>query len=351
MIKLTNINKSYDTKAGRITALSDINLEVRPGEICGVIGRSGAGKSTLIRCVNLLERPTSGSVEVNGQELMALSDSALREARHHIGMVFQHFNLLSTRTVYENVALPLQLLNKSKSEIDQAVKPLLALTGLEQRAQAYPSQLSGGQKQRVAIARALSTKPSVLLCDEMTSALDPETTASILDLVKDINQQMNLSILLITHEMGVIKSIADHVAVLDDGRIIEQSDVVSLFKHPKTAIAKTFTESISNSELPALLHKQLRAERMQDGHTVIRVAFTGRAAAEPVIDDLVKHFKIRINILQANLEFLRTDTIGMMVVTVWGEEEETQCAIDALKQKGLTVEVLGYVAADDWILI
>lgn len=351
MIKLTNINKTYGLKEGCITALADVNLEVRAGEIFGVIGRSGAGKSTLIRCVNLLERPTSGSVEVNGQELTTLSDSALSEVRHGIGMVFQHFNLLSTRTVYENIALPLQLLKKSKREIETVVVPLLELTGLEHRAQAYLSQLSGGQKQRVAIARALSTKPNVLLCDEMTSSLDPETTASILDLVKDINQQMSLSILLITHEMGVIKSIADHVAVLDEGRIIEQSDIVTLFKDPKTKIAKTFTESILNPDLPALLHEQLRPERMEGGHMVIRVAFTGRAAADPVIDELVKSFKIRINILQANLEFLRTDTIGMMVVTVWGEAKETERAIDALKQKGLTVEVLGYVAADDWILI
>lgn len=350
MIKLTNVNKSYETKSGILTALSDINLSVQAGEIFGVIGRSGAGKSTLIRCVNLLERPTSGSVEVNGQELTSLSDDALRRARHSIGMVFQHFNLLSTRTVYDNVALPLQLLNKTKVEIRDAVMPLLELTGLKERAHAYPSQLSGGQKQRVAIARALSTKPTVLLCDEMTSALDPETTASILDLVKDINEQMKLSILLITHEMGVIKSIADHVAVLDEGKVIEQSDVVSLFKSPKTDIAKTFTESILSPELPALLHQQLRSERMKDGHTVVRVAFTGRAAAEPVIDDLVKHFKIRINILQANLEFLRNETIGMMVVTIWGEEEDTQKAIRALTEKGLTVEVLGYVAADDWIL-
>lgn len=349
MIKLTHVNKSYETKSGCIAALADINLTVRQGEIFGVIGRSGAGKSTLIRCVNLLERPTSGSVEVNGLELTSLSDSALREVRHRIGMVFQHFNLLSTRTVYDNVALPLQLLKKSKHEIDRAVTPLLELTGLEQRADAYPSQLSGGQKQRVAIARALATKPTVLLCDEMTSSLDPETTKSILDLVKNINDQMQLSILLITHEMGVIKSIADQVAVLDDGKIIEQSDVVSLFKSPQSTIAKTFTESLMNPELPALLHKQLRSERMEGGHAVIRVALTGRSAAEPVMDDLIKRFKIRINILQANLEFLRSDTIGMMIVTVWGEEKETERAIDALKQKGLTVEVLGYVAADDWI--
>lgn len=350
MIKLTHVYKKYQSKVGEITALTDINLSVGAGEIFGVIGRSGAGKSTLIRCVNLLERPSSGSVEVNGKELMALSDKELRKVRHGIGMVFQHFNLLSTRTVFENVALPLQLLKKSKSDIEKSVTPLLELTGLSNRAHAYPGQLSGGQKQRVAIARALSTKPSVLLCDEMTSSLDPETTASILDLIKNINEQMKLSILLITHEMEVIKSIADHVAVLDEGSIIEQSDVVSLFKEPKTAVSKKFTESLLSPELPALLHKQLRAEKMPGGHAVVRVAFTGKSAAEPVIDELIKTFKIRINILQANLEFLRTDTVGMMVITIWGEDKETQQAINALSEKGLTVEVLGYVATDDWLI-
>ena len=350
MITLENVNKAYRTKAGTITALSDINLSVASGEIFGVIGKSGAGKSTLIRCVNLLEHPTSGRVKVNGQELTHLSEKALRQVRHGIGMVFQHFNLLTTRTAYENIALPLVLLKKSKQEIDQAVMPLLELTGLKERAHAYPGQLSGGEKQRVATARALATKPKVLLCDEMTSSLDPETTASILDLIKDINEQLDLTILLITHEMEVIKSIADHVAVLDNGRIIEQSDIVSLFKNPKTPIARRFVQSIVSPELPKLLSQQLRPDPIPDGHTVVRVTFTGKAAAEPVIDELIKTYKIRINILQANLEFLHMDTIGMMVVIVWGDQEETNRAVSALIEKGLSVEVLGYVSADDWII-
>ncbi len=302
MITLENVNKTYSSKAGTITALTDINLSVASGEIFGVIGKSGAGKSTLIRCVNLLERPTSGSVKIDGRELTTLSTKALSEVRHSVGMVFQHFNLLSTRTAYENIAMPLQLLGKSKAEIDQSVMPLLELTGLKERADSYPSQLSGGQKQRVAIARALATKPKVLLCDEMTSSLDPETTMSILDLIKDINSQMDLSILLITHEMEVIKSITDHVAVLDDGKIIEQSDIVTLFKHPKTDIAKRFIQSTVSPELPKLLSQQLKPEPLPDGHTVIRVAFTGNAAAEPVIDQLIRSYEVRINILQANLE-------------------------------------------------
>lgn len=348
MISLKNIYKSYSSDSGQITALHDINLTVEKGQIYGVIGRSGAGKSTLIRCVNLLERPSSGFVEVNGQELTGLSDAELRQARHRMGMVFQHFNLLATRTVYENVALPLELLKKSKQEIDKIVRPLLELTGLSHRATAYPSRLSGGQKQRVAIARALSTQPTVLLCDEMTSALDPETTASILELVKNINEQMQLSILLITHEMGVIKSIADRVAVLDDGRIIEEADVVTLFKSPKTEIAKTFTGLAAHRELPPLLKEHLHAEHLPGDQTVIRMTFSGDAAAQPVIDDLIRHFKVRINIMQANLEFLRSDTLGMMIFAISGEGREIASALQFLIEKKLTVEVLGYVATDAW---
>lgn len=359
MIKLTQLYKDYQIKGKVAAALTNINLTVRPGEVFGVIGRSGAGKSTLIRCVNLLERPTKGSVAVAGQELTTMSSRSLRQARHNIGMVFQHFNLLSTRHVYDNVALPLQLLKKTRREIERVVIPLLELTGLTERSNAYPSQLSGGQKQRVAIARALSTEPKVLLCDEMTSALDPETTASILKLVKKINEQKKLSILMITHEMNAIKSIADYVAVIDQGRIVEQADVVSLFKEPKTEIAKTFTESLLGTELPNLLHTRLLRANVPGGHTVVRVAFTGNAAARPIIDELIRHYKIRINIIQANLEFLRSDTIGMMIVTMRANDADgtddandkiTKNAINALLEKGLTVEVLGYVAADDWII-
>jgi len=347
-IELTNVCKDYEIQGARTRALIDINLSVQQGEIFGVIGRSGAGKSTLIRCVNLLERPTSGSIKVKGKELTTLSDRALRQVRHQIGMVFQHFNLLARRDVYSNVALPLQLLKKSKKEIDAAVIPLLELTGLRDRARVYPSQLSGGQKQRVAIGRALATKPTVLLCDEMTSALDPETTASILSLVKEINDQMKLSILMITHEMEVIKSIADHVAVIDQGRIIERSDVVSLFKHPKTEVAKTFTESVLGAHLPALLQHQIRSRPLPGAHTIVRVAFTGNAAAEPVIDELIRSCNVHVNILQASLEFLRSDTIGMMIVSMQGTPHIVERAIKMLVDKGLTVEVIGYVATDDW---
>jgi len=246
MIELKNINKIYITKSGAHHALKNINLHVAPGEIVGVIGKSGAGKSTLIRCVNLLERPTSGSVRVNNVELTTLNPQQLRQARHQIGMIFQHFNLLSTRTVFENVAFPLQLLKQPKNEIDQTVSLLLEKVGLSDRCDAYPSQLSGGQKQRVAIARALATKPQVLLCDEMTSALDSETTEDILKLIRGINQELGLSILCITHEMSVIKAITDRVAVIDYGEIVECAGVVDLFKSPQTPITKRLIQSVCN---------------------------------------------------------------------------------------------------------
>jgi len=350
MIELSNVNKIYSSEDEQVHALTDINLSVEAGEIFGVIGKSGAGKSTLIRCVNLLERPSSGTVTVFGKKLTSLSPEQLRQSRLQIGMVFQHFNLLSSRTVYRNIALPLELQGKDKVYIKRAVMPLLELIGLKDRENAYPSQLSGGQKQRVAIARALATKQRVLLCDEITSALDPVTTASILDLLKEINEEMRLSILFITHEMEVIKSIADKVAVIDQGKIVEQSDVVSLFKNPQTDIARQFTQSIFKARLPHELQNKMQHQPIEDGCVVMRIAFIGHSAAEPVIDDLIRHCNVRVNVLQANLEFLHHDTIGMMVVAAQGNKNDVRQALDYLSEQGLGVEVLGYVVSDDWTI-
>ncbi|WP_423063065.1 methionine ABC transporter ATP-binding protein [Candidiatus Paracoxiella cheracis] len=349
MIELKNVTKSYHSKHATVEALSDINLKVNAGEIFGVIGKSGAGKSTLIRCVNLLERPTSGEVVVNGQELTALSQKQLRLARHHIGMVFQHFNLLNTRTVYQNVAFPLELLGVKKQEIERRVMPLLELTGLEQKAKVYPSRLSGGQKQRVAIARAVATDPKVLLCDEMTSALDPETTASILQLIKDINRKLNLSILLITHEMDVIKAIADYVAVLDHGKSIEQSDVATLFKQPKTAVAKRLTQSALKVNLPQSLQDKLLHDPIAEGYTLLRIDFLGETAAEPIINALIKKYDVNINILQASLELVHDETVGVMLVATDSSDEKIQAGAHFLREKGLDVQVLGYVSRNDWL--
>jgi D-methionine transport system ATP-binding protein len=347
MIELQHINKVYGSGNAAVQALVDVNLQVSKGEIFGVIGRSGAGKSSLVRCVNLLERPSSGLVKVDGIDLMQLNAAALRQMRHRVGMVFQHFNLLTSRTVYDNIALPLQLLRRSKKQIDAAVMPLLQLTGLVARQHAYPSELSGGQKQRVAIARALATQPDVLLCDEMTSALDPETTESILGLINDVNQQFNLSILLITHEMGVVKRIADRVAVMDQGRIIEQADVVALFKQPKTDVAKTFTQSILKGRLSQSLLSRIQPQpEGEQASMVVRIAFIGETATQPVIDALIQNRQIQVNILQADLEFLHHATIGILFVAIRGSEQECQGALSYLDQLGLEREVLGYVFLD-----
>jgi D-methionine transport system ATP-binding protein len=250
MIELIQLEKHYSTAAGSLHALKHINLHVKPGKICGIIGKSGAGKSSLIRCVNLLERPTSGAVKIDGQDLTALSPKQLRNARHDISMIFQHFNLLSSYTAYQNVALPLVFKGLSKTDIHTRVQSLLELVGLSDKTQHYPAQLSGGEKQRVAIARALSTKPKVLLCDEGTSALDPYTTKSILNLLSKINKKLNLTILLITHEMDVVKEICDDVVVLNQGEIIEQTNTLDFFMYPKTAIGKLFCRSSLHQEFP-----------------------------------------------------------------------------------------------------
>ena len=250
MIKLNNITKIFELPSKKLTALDNVSLNIEKGQICGVIGASGAGKSTLIRCVNLLEKPTSGSVIVDGVELTGLSDRELVRARRQIGMIFQHFNLLSSRTVFENVALPLELEGESKAKIQEKITALLDLVGLSEKRDAYPSNLSGGQKQRVAIARALASDPKVLLCDEATSALDPATTQSILKLLKEINRTLGITILLITHEMEVVKQICDQVAVIDQGRLVEQGTVGEIFANPKTELAQEFIRSTFHISLP-----------------------------------------------------------------------------------------------------
>lgn len=344
MIELKNISKIYKSSNSIITALKDIHLSVNKGEIFGVIGKSGAGKSTLIRCVNLLERPTEGSVIVNNQDLTLLTAEKLRQARRQIGMIFQHFNLLANRTVYENIALPLELEKKSKSEIATIVDPLLELTDLIDKKSVYPAQLSGGQKQRVAIARALACQPNILLCDEATSALDPQTTKSILQLLKNINQKLGLTILLITHEVEVVKEICDRVAMIDDGKIIEQDDIITFFTQPQTALAKQFVKSALKQELPASLQQQIILEKMPGTNSLLRIIFHGKAAAEPLISHLMQTLNIKLNILQANIEYLKENTLGIMVVeAVNVSDNELSTAINYLQQKNVKTEIIGYV--------
>lgn len=343
MIILDNISKTFMTPSGPVTALQNIHLRVSRGEIYGVIGKSGAGKSTLIRCVNLLEQPTAGKVIVGQQELTALSPNELKKARRKIGMIFQHFNLLSSRTAYDNIALPLELMGMSKTEIKRKVMPLLELTGLLTKKNHYPIQLSGGQKQRVAIARALASEPSVLLSDEATSALDPETTTTILQLLKNIRDTLQITILLITHEMAVIKNTCDRVGILEHGRLIEENEIGEFFAHPKTVTAKNFIASSLTQHLPQSIANHVTPEERTNTHPVLRLWFFGGSATEPIIAQLINQFHLRINILQANIEYINQHAMGIMTLAIDGEKENIQAGIRHIETIGIQIEVLGHV--------
>ncbi len=346
MIRLQHVYKNYTTQDGTVTALYDINLDVLQGEIFGVIGRSGAGKSTLIRCVNLLEKPTQGHIIVNNQDLMSLSPHELRQARRKIGMIFQHFNLLSSRSVYDNIAFPLELTDLRRDEFDNVILPLLELTGLTGKKNHFPAQLSGGQKQRVAIARALASKPKVLLCDEATSALDPETTNSILQLLRDIRDKLNLAILLITHEMSVIKACCDRVGILEGGHLIEENEVGEFFAYPKTPTAKNFIFSSMSHTLPPMLQQHLLTEPTNDTHPVLRLWFLPDAATQPIIGQLISQFGLRINILQGNVEYIKKHAMGTMLVAIDGEKSKLLAGMEHLKKMGVNTEIIGHVPND-----
>jgi D-methionine transport system ATP-binding protein len=343
MITFDQVCKNYITPAGVITALRDINLHVNRGEIFGIIGKSGAGKSTLIRCANLLERPTHGQIVVAGEELTSLSSKKLRAARRKIGMIFQHFNLLSSRHVYDNIALPLELSGFNRKEIATKINSLLELTGLTDKKFMYPAQLSGGQKQRVAIARALASDPLVLLSDEATSALDPETTLTILQLLKNIRDTLNLTILLITHEMSVIKACCDRVAILQEGHLIEENEVGEFFTHPKTEVAKNFIASSILQHLPDALLKNVLTTEENNTHPILRLWFLHGTATQPVISELSHKFHFNITILQANVEYIKNHIMGIMLVALKGDPSKVPTAIDYLQKIGVQVEVIGYV--------
>ncbi|MBD2100048.1 ATP-binding cassette domain-containing protein [Leptolyngbya sp. FACHB-261] len=324
MITIQDLRKVYGQGGLELVALDGVSLDVQPGEVFGVLGQSGAGKSTLIRCVNLLERPTSGSIRVDGQELTQLSGPELRRARQQIGMIFQHFNLLSSRTVADNVAFPLEVIGYSRRKRRARVEELLALVGLEGKAQVYPAQLSGGQKQRVGIARALASEPKVLLSDEATSALDPQTTRSILELLRDLNRRLGLTILLITHEMSVVKQICDSVAVLEAGRIVEQGPVKELVAQPDSLLAQEFFPHL-NGHVP------------QAGAIVATITFVGEAATQPFISTLVRRFDLEVNILSGSIEAVSTQRIGQLQVELAGAQ--LQPALAYLQDLGLRVKV------------
>lgn len=345
MIHLKQVTKTYALKGQRIKALNAVDLSVAPGEIFGIIGGSGAGKSTCLRCVNLLEVPDAGEVCVDGQDLTRLSGAQLRQARRNIGMIFQHFNLVNVKTAFENVALPLKLAGESHDVIEKRVMELLSLVGLSDHAQAYPHELSGGQKQRVAIARALASNPKILLCDEATSALDPQTTQSILSLLNTINRELGITILLITHEMDVIKQICHRMAVLHQGEIIEQGNVLDIFTQPQHEVTKAFVARTMAESLPSdILNRLSKSLHQPNDQPLLHLAFRGHAAVEPVISGLVQRCQTDVNIFQAHLETIQGEGCGTMMLAL-SNAEQVDVVLDYLKSQGVAAEVLGYVAA------
>ncbi len=335
MIQLTNISKSFQTKNGVVEAVKNVNVHVTKGEIHGVIGYSGAGKSTLIRCVNLLEKPQAGHVFINGEETTNLPLKQLRETRQKIGMIFQGFNLLKTATVYDNIMIPLRLLGLSKKEAEHRVQKYIEIVGLTGREDSYPSQLSGGQKQRIAIARALAQEPSILLSDEATSALDPETTESILELLLKINEELGITILLITHEMNVVQKICDYVYVMEAGEIVEQGTTIDLFTKPANSTTQMFLNTISQRKISRELIEQLT----KDG-TVIRLTFVGESTGEPLLATVTETFDVKPNILSANIIELKNGIVGNIVIHLQGNIDENNDVLQYLHEEGVLIEEL-----------
>ncbi|VVD59995.1 Methionine import ATP-binding protein MetN [Pandoraea terrae] len=343
MIELERITQRFAGPTGPIDALSNVSLSIERGEVFGIIGRSGAGKSTLVRVINLLNRPSDGSVKINGQDLTAMSSDGLRQARRKIGMIFQHFNLLSSRTVYGNVALPLELAGQSASEIEAAVLPLLELVGLTAQKDRYPSQISGGQKQRVGIARALASQPQVLLSDEATSALDPETTRSILELLRRINRELGLTIILITHQMEVIKQVCDRVAVLDAGRVVEQGKVIDVFLRPHHEVTRALIGDVIAQELPAGVRERI-ASRIGNGHDhLYRLAFSGAGVDQPLLSEAIRRYELDFNILHGQIDEIQGQAFGSLAVLAGGEPGRVAQAMAYLSSQGVVVEELTHV--------
>ncbi len=335
MIEMKGVYKTYKRKAITTEALKGIDLQIQEGDIFGVIGYSGAGKSTLVRLVNYLERPTNGQVIVDGQALESLTEGQLRTMKKQIGMIFQHFNLLETKTIYDNVAIPLVLSKKPKQEIKARVAELLDFVGLSDKATSYPKELSGGQKQRVGIARALASNPKILLCDEATSALDPQTTQSILQLLKRINTEYNITIMIITHEMPVIQEVCNRVAVMEAGEIIEQGSVLEVFGHPKHPTSKNFVKTVIHNSIPNSVRRTLK--RSVDSR-VFRVEVTGDKASEPIVNQLIKQHDVEVNILFANMTEIQETTLVIMYMQFEGDSKITDQALQFLQENGASIE-------------
>jgi D-methionine transport system ATP-binding protein len=336
VINFEGVTKVYTGNGANLTALNGVDLTINEGEIFGVIGFSGAGKSSLIRCVNFLERPTSGRIIVGGQDWANLSKKEIRKAKRKIGMVFQHFNLLNSKTVFNNVAIPLILAKVGKDEIKKRVSELLEFVGLSDKANHYPNQLSGGQKQRVGIARALATKPTILLCDEATSALDPQTTGAILQLLKKINKEYNITILLITHEMGVIREICDKVAVIEEGKIIETGSVFEVFSNPKTQTSRNFVSSVMHDTIPETIQKAI--EDAGGDKRIFKIIFVGNSAGQPFLSQIAKQFQVDVNILYGNITELQGIPFGNLLVEFRGADDEINRAMNFINNKNVTIK-------------
>ncbi len=345
MINIEHLDKTYHLKNADVHAVDDVSLHIESGQIYGVIGYSGAGKSTLVRCLNFLEIPDSGSIEIEGfgkvnakQGSLDISQKKLRELRQSIGMIFQHFNLLDRSTVFDNVAYPLKYTGLSKKEIETRVDELLDLVDLADKKYVYPSQLSGGQKQRVAIARALSNNPKVLLSDEATSALDPDATESILKLLKDLNKRLGITIILITHEMSVIKSIANRVAVMENGKVVEEGDVYDIFANPKEEITKKFINSSSSlSNITKLIENKTIIPR---DSKLVKLTFTRDSVGSATISKISREYNVDVNIMLANVDVVNADALGGIIASIEGNKEDIQDAINYLHASNVKVEVI-----------
>ncbi|WP_300899968.1 methionine ABC transporter ATP-binding protein [Faecalibaculum rodentium] len=341
MIRLEHVTKTFQSRDGDVHAVKDVSLDIAEGQIFGIIGFSGAGKSTLVRCMNLLERPEEGKVIFDGKNLLDLDAAGLRHARQKMSMIFQHFNLMRSRTVYENIALPLRMEKRPKEEIDKKVMELLDLIDLVERRDSYPSQLSGGQKQRVAIARALATDPKVLLCDEATSALDPQTTQSILHLIRRINRERNITVVVITHEMLVVKEICDRVAVMEAGRVVETNDLVPIFINPIEEITRNFINTTNESaKIQELLDTGHPLTQLAENQQLVRLTYTPENAAEPIISRLAEKLGVESSIIFGNIEVIRDEHIGTIVTKMTGSDQQLKDALALCREAGIRTEVM-----------
>lgn len=333
MLEFREVTKIYNVKKKEVIGVDHVSLKINRGDIFGIVGYSGAGKSSLLRCVNLLERPTSGEIIIDGVDLTKLSSSELRQARLKIGMIFQHFYLISQKTVSENIAFALKAANLPAKDIPARVEELLEMVGLSEKRDVYPAQLSGGQKQRVGIARALANNPSILLCDEATSALDPKTTVSILRLLKEINVKLGITIVLITHEMDVVKEICNRMAIMQDGKVIEEGEVYDIFASPVEVLTQEFISSVVSFDIPEFILRDVRGQ-------IVKILFKGNVAGEGIISDTMQRFNVKGNFLHGTIEYIQERPLGIFVMELQGEQDELAEATAYMKERGAIVEVI-----------